>query len=160
MKPFPTSLQPPEVSAGMEHSTQPLSCGKGVFRFFFFLQPCLVPHRRQRSHLHLLILQEANAMPVAAGQVWSVSHSLPASLFCGDERVGHSSLLSALSFLLPSAVYRKEVSTTKEQRVWTVPFLAQLISCGIAETGQFILRGGEGVLNLTSSRVGSKRGQD
>lgn len=89
----------------------------------------------------MLILQEANVVPVAAGQVWSVSLS-SASLFCGDERVGHSFLLSAVSFLLPSAVYREEVSTTKEQRVWTVPFLAQLISCGIVEKGQFIARGG------------------
>lgn len=72
--------------------------------------------------------------------------------------MGYSSLLSAVNFLLPSAVYREEVSTTKEQRVWTVSFLAQLISCGIVETGQFILRGGcggERCAERTSSHVGS-----
>lgn len=63
--------------------------------------------------------------------------------------MGHSSLLSAMSFLLPSAVYREEVSMTKEQRVWTAPFLPQSISCGgILETEVYLEKKKRGVLNL------------
>lgn len=67
------SLQPWNTA----HS-RPLQGGGRVSRSFPF---SALPCRRQRSHLNLLMLQRTDATPVAAGQVWPVSHglSLPAS---------------------------------------------------------------------------------